>query len=65
MADSIIQDPTYLADIRHFFDPVDLDHMARIGVDLSTYESLKVRATSVYLQTKPPNASMPPEATRK
>ena len=65
MADSVIENPTYLRDVRHFFDPVDLDHMGRLGIDLSTYEAVKNRATSVYFQTKPPNASMPPDAARK
>lgn len=65
MADQEIQNPTYLGDIRHFFDPVDLDHMGQLGIDLSTYEALKERATSVFFQTKPPTASMPPGADRK
>jgi len=65
MAESEIENPTYLGDIRQFFDPVDLKHMGQLGIDLSTYAALKERATSVYFQTKPPNASMPPEAARK
>ena len=65
MADAVIENPTYLEHIRYFFEPVDVEHMGRRGIDLSTYEGVKSRATSVYLQTKPPNASMPPEEERK
>jgi tyrosinase len=64
MADEVIANPTYLGHIRQFFDPVDLEHMGRIGVDLSTYESLRDRATSVYFRTKAPNPSMPPDPAR-
>src|SRR5687767_10384308 len=39
--------------------------MGRLGVDLSTYEALKDRATSVYFRTKPPNATMPPDPARR
>jgi tyrosinase len=65
MPESVMENPTYLGDIRHYFEPVDLEHMARLGVDLSTYESLKSNATAVYFQTKPPDAAMPPDPERK
>src|SRR6266508_5992595 len=65
MADSVIENPTYLEHIRHFFEPIDIEHMGALGVDLSTYEGLKNRATSVYFRTKPPNASMPPQTERQ
>jgi hypothetical protein len=64
MADEVIANPTYFGNIRHFFDPEDLEHMGRLGVDLSTYEALRDRATSVYFRTKPPNPSMPPDPAR-
>lgn len=64
MDEGVIANPTYLGEIRHFFDPEDIDHMGRLGVDLSTYEALRDRATSVYFRTKPPNASMPPDPAR-
>lgn len=54
-----------MADIRHFFDDIDLEHMHRRGLDLSTYETLKSRSTDVYFQTRPPTANMPPESERK
>jgi tyrosinase len=64
MGDAVIPNPTYLGDVRHFFEAEDLDHMGRLGVDISTYESLKERATSVYFRTKPPDATMPPDPAR-
>jgi hypothetical protein len=64
MSDAVIPNPTYLADVRHFFEAEDLDHMGRLGVDISTYETLKDRATSVFFRTKPPNATMPPDPAR-
>lgn len=64
MGDAVIASPTYLGDIRHFFEAEDLDHMFRLGVDISTYEALKERATSVYFQTKPPDPAMPPDPAR-
>ena len=34
-ADKPVENPTYMADIRHFFEQVDIDHMAAKGIDLS------------------------------
>jgi tyrosinase len=65
MPESVIENPTYLGDIRHFFEPEDIEHMGRLGIDLSTYESLKSNATRVYFQTKPPDPRMPPEPERQ
>src|SRR5829696_3016708 len=65
MAESLIENPTYLEHIRQFFEPIDIEHMGDLGVDLSTYEGLKNRAPSVYFRTKPPNASMPPQKERR
>lgn len=65
MAEDIIESPTYMGHIRHFFDEVDLVHMKKKGIDLSTYESLKARSTDVYFQTLPPDANMPPDEDRK
>jgi tyrosinase len=65
MPEEIIEHPKYMDHIRHFFEEVDLDHMYRRGIDLSTYEKLRQRASRVYLQTKPPDAAMPPEPDRK
>jgi tyrosinase len=64
MADEVVADPTYLGHVRHFFDAEDIQHMGRLGVDLSTYEALKERATSVFFRTRPPNPTMPPDPAR-
>jgi tyrosinase len=65
MADEIIENPTYMEHIRHFFEEIDLEHMAAQGVDLSTYPLLTARANDVYLHTLQPDGDMPPEADRK
>ncbi len=65
MADEIIEHPTYMEHIRHFFDEIDLDHMNGQGVDLSTYALLTARANDVYLHTLQPDGDMPPEDDRK
>jgi tyrosinase len=65
MPEEIIQNPTYMEHVRHFFEEVDLDHMYWQGIDLSTYANLKENAIRVYFATRPPDAFMPPEPDRK
>ena len=65
MPEQVIEHPTYMEHIRHFFEDVDLQHMSELGIDLSTYDKLKQRALRVFLQTRPPTAAMPPEPDRK
>src|SRR5687768_4723827 len=65
MPDEIIEHPTYLRHIRHFFEDMDILHMSWHGLDLSTYESVKQSAVDIYFKTRPPNAFMPPEPERK
>ena len=65
MPDTIIENPTYMEHVRHFFDEVDLEHMSRRGIDFSTYSNLKARSIDVYFQTVPPDANMPPSVDRK
>ncbi|ESY55551.1 MULTISPECIES: tyrosinase family protein [unclassified Mesorhizobium] len=60
-----VKQPTYMADIRHFFEPVDIEHMAPKGYDLSTYAGVKKHALAIFTHTSPPNADMPPEPDRK
>lgn len=60
MPDPVVENPTYLGDIRHFFTETDIQHMAAVGIDLGTYQGVRARATSIYFATQPPNASMPP-----
>lgn len=63
MTEAIIDNPTYLKDVRHFFVEEDLIHMSRRGHDLSTYQGLKNDANSVLQLTAPPDATMPPPET--
>lgn len=65
MTGSIIEEPTYMRDVRHFFADVDLDHMFGLGIDITTYDALKAESTDVYVHTLGPNAHMPPEPDRK
>jgi tyrosinase len=60
VADQVVASPTYMADIRFFFRPEDVEHMAAKGIDLGTYDGVKRNALSVYAQTSAGN--MPPDA---
>jgi hypothetical protein len=64
-ADQVVASPTYMADIRYFFRPEDVQHMGAKGVDLSTYDGVKKNALAIYAHTAPPNADMPPDAAGK
>jgi len=61
VADPIVASPTYMADIRFFFRPEDVDHMGAKGIDLGTYDGVKRNALAVLAHTAPPNADMPPD----
>lgn len=62
--DDAIQHPTFLEHIRYFFDPVDIDHMRRVGeMDLASYDGIKSKATQIYFQTA--SGRMPPEPERR
>jgi len=66
MADNgVVANPTYMADIRFFFRAEDIQHMAGIGIDLSTYAGVKKDAVTVYFRTEPPGGDMPPDAAGK
>src|ERR671932_563389 len=64
-SDQVIADPTYMADIRFFFRPEDIEHMAPKGIDLGTYDGVKANAVAIFAHTAPPNADMPPDAAGK
>lgn len=64
-ADDVVASPTYMADIRFFFRPEDVDHMGAKGIDLGTYEGVKRNALAVYPHIHPPNADMPPDTPGK
>lgn len=65
MTEAVVEDPTYMENIRYFFDEIDHVHMWQKGIDLSTHKGLVERGTDIYFQTLPPNANMPPEGDRK
>jgi tyrosinase len=59
MVDTVIDKPTYVEHVRHFFDDVDLQHMFKLGYDLTTHPTLKVNAEKVKAQTDPSHPTMP------
>lgn len=62
--DQPVEQPTFLEHIRHFFDPIDVDHMMRrANIDLATYEGVKANAIHIYFQTS--GGKMPPEPERR
>ncbi len=58
-----VENPTYMGDIRHFFEDMDKEHMKGFGIDLATYEGVKFNALRIYFRTK--EGTMPPETGRK
>jgi hypothetical protein len=57
----VVASPTYMANIRFFFRPVDIEHMRAKGIELGNYEGVRTNAFAIYAHTAPPNADMPPE----
>src|SRR4051812_14634126 len=57
--DQLVSSPTYMADIRGFFRPEDIDHMALKGIDLATYEGVKAERIVDLHHTAPPTPDMP------
>src|ERR1051326_9423475 len=62
--DKVVDNPTYMGNIRFFFEQIDIDHMAPMGIDLSTYAGVKKHALAILAQTSPPSPWMPPEPDR-
>ncbi|MDQ3666554.1 MAG: tyrosinase family protein [Acidobacteriota bacterium] len=60
-----VENPTWMADIRFFFTPEDIDHMGRLGIDLATYAGVKANAVRILGATEPPDATMPPDTSRQ
>ena len=56
-----VKNPTWIADIRFFFTPEDIDHMGERGIDLATCEGVKTNAVRIFGATEPPDATMPPD----
>lgn len=59
-ATQVVEHPTYMKDIRLYFRPKDIAHMAVQGIALATYDDVKTRAVQIYFETKPPHGPMPP-----
>jgi tyrosinase len=59
-AKQVVEHPTYMKDIRFYFTPRDVAHMAGLGIALGTYDDVKRRAVQIYFETKPPHGPMPP-----
>jgi tyrosinase len=64
-AEPVVTNPTYMGDIRNFFNQDDIDHMAKKGIDLGTYAGVKKNALAIFAHTSPPNADMPPDPLPK
>lgn len=59
-----VSEPTYMEHIRTFFEDVDLDHMRDwFGIELGTYEGLKVHALRTYIRVN--EGTMPPDPARR
>ena len=56
--DTVVEHPTYLEHIRHFFISDDFDHMTPRGIDLQTYFGVKFNAERIYFKTR--DGEMPP-----
>ena len=52
---------SYAKDIRPMFTDVDVAHMKREGVDLSSYEDVKTNANDIYAQVS--SGRMPPRSS--
>lgn len=52
MADKEISNPTYMADIRHFFTPGDKSCMGGYGIDLATYDGVRINALRIYFKVR-------------
>ncbi len=51
-SDPLVENPTYLGNIRYFFNRQDTGCMGPRGIDLSTYDGVKTHATNIYFQTQ-------------
>jgi tyrosinase len=53
-----VANPTWYGNIRNLFTPTDVSHMRGIGIDLASYDVVKLHAGNIYQQTAAGN--MPP-----
>lgn len=61
--DCPVSNPTYMQDIRYFFESQDISCMRGQGIDLATYEGVKLNALRIYFRVK--EGSMPPQSDRR
>lgn len=59
--DKVVSNPTYMADIRHFFTEGDFQCMTPQGINLETYSGVKLNALRLYFRVE--DGSMPPPST--
>lgn len=50
--------PTWYSTIRHMFTTTDIDHMSKLGLDLTSYDQVQASAGPIYGQVSTQN--MPP-----
>jgi tyrosinase len=62
--DPVVDNPTYMGNIRYFFTADDIDHMQQKGIDLGTYDGVKSHAVQIYSAVTPP-AYLPPDPTQQ
>jgi len=58
--DPVVDNPTYMGNVRGFFRAIDIQHMAAKGKDLGTYQGVKKNALAIYAHTAP-GSDMPPD----
>lgn len=58
-----VDNPTYMANIRHFFTSSDIGCMRARGIDLATYGGVKTNALRIYFRVE--DGSMPPDPSRR
>jgi hypothetical protein len=51
-------DVTWTNDVQKMFTPLDIAHMKTKGIDLSSYESVKINAIAIYSRVA--SGNMPP-----
>src|SRR5436305_15266222 len=63
--EQVIDNPTWMGNIRYFFEQEDIDHMGPRGIDLASYDFVKQHYGAIYTHTRQPGGDMPPEVSRK
>ena len=61
--ETLVERPTYLGNIRHFFEEADRRCMRRQDIELGTYEGVRFHAVQIYNRTR--EGTMPPEGENR